>query len=238
VTQSHGSKTGSQLLAGHDCQAAAGEREQEALLWLVGFWRRVFCCPEYYNSISAGMFPCIRYKRRVLWGGRMYRNWLLVTALLIAIYSIIIFLHHVVESYRTRDFSSKVPGLSLMFLVKNQQDIIEGIIRTVFAATGKYPVEVMIVDAGSVDQTAKIITHLKGIFPELRFLNTGKDGGVPKKISNLCHGEIIYFFDLTVPVNYGLMSRTVESVLNGSRASLYRTRVLYKNGTKGRCTRS
>ena len=53
-----------------------------------------------------------------------------------------------------------------------------------------------------------------------------------KRILNLCHGNIVYSFDLTSSINYGLMAKTIDSILiSANAASLYRARVLSRNNT-------
>lgn len=174
----------------------------------------------------------------------MYRGWLILTALLIAIYCLLYFFRQVAVC-KKNEYGSPLPVLSLIFLVKNQQEIIEGIIRKVFAGPGFQSgapnsrlVEVIVVDIGSADQTRPVLERLVRGFPGLRVIFTGAEQGNFRKMHHLCRGQIIYSFDLTGPINFGLMSRTIDSILDGTRTSLYRTRVLYKNETTGRCTSS
>jgi len=167
----------------------------------------------------------------------MYRGWIVTTALLIAIYCLMIYIRRVVVCNKT-EYGSKIPVLSLLLLVKNQQDIIEGLIRELYAIPGCWSTEVIVVDCGSVDETRPILERLAGSFQNFKVVGVSEEPGMLKKVYRLCRGDIIYCFDLTGAINYNLMARTIHSILNGSRASLYRTRVLYKNETPGRCNHS
>ncbi len=162
----------------------------------------------------------------------MYRGWFITTALLIAIYCLLVFIRKVVICKQTE--YENMPELSLLFLVKNQQNTIEGLVRGVFAGAYPKPAEVVAIDLGSVDQTRLIFEYLAKEYDNFRYLAC-EELRVSKRVFNVCRGHIIYCFDLTSPINYNLMSKTIQSILNGSGSSLYRTKVLYKNETMGRC---
>lgn len=159
----------------------------------------------------------------------MYPAWLVVTALLIAIYCTLVLIRKSFICVRKQD-CRKLPKISLLFLVRNQEDTIEGLIRRVFADTYAQSVELIAVDTGSVDQTRMILERLAAKFEMIQFISSGEVQGISRKIRNLCHGNTIYCFDLTSSINYSLMAHTIDSILIGSKVcSLYRTRVLYKN---------
>jgi len=157
----------------------------------------------------------------------MYPGWLIGTALLIAIYCLIIFLRKTAAGLNRR-CSSLTPKISLLFLVKNQEDSIEGLVRRVFADACDQSVELIVVDTGSLDSTVKILELMVKRF-EFKFFPIGEVPSISRKIRNLCHGNLIYCFDLTSSINYGLMANTIDSILVGSKVgSLYRTRILYR----------
>ncbi len=165
----------------------------------------------------------------------MYRGWFIATALLIAIYCLLVFIRRVVVCKQTG--RADLPEISLLFLVKNQQNIIEGLVRSIFSGTYAKQPEIIAIDFGSVDQTKKIFQCLAKEYNYFRYLAC-EELKLSNTVFNLCRGRVIYCFDLTSPINYGLMTKTINSILNGSRSSLYRTRVLYKNETTGRCNHS
>lgn len=158
----------------------------------------------------------------------MSLGWLIATALLIAIYCLLFYIRKVITCKKT-EYDESSPGITLLFLVKNQQDIIEGLVRTAFTDACIQSVDVIAVDLGSVDQTRLILERLSGSLHHFRFLALCEESGVSKKIYRLCRGQVIYCFDLTGHINYSLMARAIHSILNGSRACLYRTKVLYKS---------
>ena len=63
----------------------------------------------------------------------MYPGWLLGTALLIAIYCLFIYIYRVVACLDKRKNSS-LQKISLIFLVKNQETTIEGLVSRGFAS--------------------------------------------------------------------------------------------------------
>lgn len=157
----------------------------------------------------------------------MYLGWLAVTALVIASCCLVVFVGRVMAC-KKQTRRTDLPGMTLVFLVRNQENVIEGLIRDVYADTCVKPLEVVIADLGSVDQTQMILERLVKIFPGFYCL-TGKDEPETlKRVYDLCQGSTIYCFDLTKSINYSLMSRTIHSILMGSRTCLYRTKVMYK----------
>ncbi|MHB9095214.1 MAG: glycosyltransferase family 2 protein [Eubacteriales bacterium] len=162
----------------------------------------------------------------------MFRALVVSTALLIAIYCLTIFIRQIVVC-KTTEYSECLPVLSLLFLVKNQQDIIEGLVRSAFTEA-RVPVEVIAVDMGSADQTGIILELLSGHFQSFSYLLSGDEQEILNKVYDLCRGNTIYCFDLTTPVNYNLISRTINSIFNGSKVNLYRTKVLYMKKDSGR----
>ena len=165
----------------------------------------------------------------------MYLGWLIiVTALLIVIYCLTIYIRTVVTYKKTGD--KKEVYKTMVLMVKNQESLLEGLIREIFSSGSL--VEVIVFDFKSVDRTRLILERLARDFPQFRFFaGSEEDKGIYKKLIELCYGNIIYCFDLTSSVNYGSILKSVHSVVRGSNESLYRTRVLYKNKTQGRCTK-
>lgn len=154
----------------------------------------------------------------------MYPGWLIVTALLIAIYCLLIFLHRVVSSMDPQH--QAFPELSLMFLVKNQEETIEGLIRRVFADVRSQSIELIVVDTGSVDGTKLILERLVNKFEELKVIPLCEGQGFSRKLQSLCQGKRIYCFDLTSAINYRMMVNTIDSILIDSKiSSLYRAKV-------------
>ncbi len=167
----------------------------------------------------------------------MYLGWLIgATVLLIVIYCFTIYTRTVVmckKSGNRKGFQKT----SLVLTVRNQEEIIEGLIREIFAYGYLIPLEVMVFDFGSVDRTGLILERLARDYPGLRFFACcGEENGIRKRVMDLCQSDVIYCFDLTSSVNYSLIIKAVESILGGTKMSLYRTTVLRKNKTQGRCT--
>lgn len=154
----------------------------------------------------------------------MYRESMIATALLIAICCLAVFIRQIIICKKVV-FNKGYPVLSLVFLVKNQQDVIEGLVRQALGES-VFTAEVIALDQGSVDQTKMILERLSGQFQTLCLISGSE---AFERVYDLCRGDTIYCIDLTNPINYELMSRTIHSILNGSRSSLYRTKVLYKN---------
>ncbi|MBU7008223.1 hypothetical protein [Phosphitispora fastidiosa] len=167
----------------------------------------------------------------------MHLGWLIgATVLLIVIYCFTIYTRTVVMCKKSGN-SKGFQKTSLVLMVRNQEGIIEGLVREIFAYGYLIPIEVVVFDFGSADKTGLILERLARDYPGLRFFACcGEEKGVPKKVMDLCHSDIVYCFNLTSSVNYSLIIRTVESILGGTKMSLYRTTVLYKNKTQGRCT--
>ena len=157
----------------------------------------------------------------------MYLGWLVVAALLIASCCFVVFVRRVL-AYKKQIWSLGLPVMTMVFLVRNQEDIIEGLIRDVYADTCITPIEVVVMDLGSDDQTRMILERLVENFPGFYCLISKDEPETLKRVYDLCHGSTIYFFDLTKSINYGLMSRTIHSILRGSKTCLYRTKVMYK----------
>lgn len=158
----------------------------------------------------------------------MYPGWLIGTALLIVIYCLLIFIYRTVACIVKQE---GVPEISLLFLVKNQENTIEGLVRRIFAAAYSQPVEVIAIDAGSTDKTRMILERLAAKSCMLKFVPSS-EVQLSKRMQNLCHGNIVYYFDLTSSINYNLMAKTLDSILINSKVtSLYRARVLSRNDT-------
>ncbi len=166
----------------------------------------------------------------------MFRNWLVVTTLLISIGTLTVFIRQVIICSKNKP-GDLLPRCSFVFLVKNQQNIIEGLIRKAFADVYAHFLEVIAVDFGSVDQTKLILERLTKEFPNFRFLASSEEQGISKRMYSLCHGDAIYCFDLRSSINYNLMARTIHSILHGSRASLYRTKIRQLNTSRKRLNR-
>lgn len=163
----------------------------------------------------------------------MYPAWLVVTALLVAIYCVVLMVRRSIICVNRQNSQSK-PKISILFLVRNQDDTVEGLIRRVFAEAYDQPVEIIVVDTGSADKTKMILERLAARYEMLKFVPFGEVQGISRMIRNLCHGNIIYCIDLTSSISYSLMANTIDSILIGSKvSSLYRTRVLYKNDACG-----
>lgn len=157
----------------------------------------------------------------------MYLGWLVLAALIIALYCLMIFVRRVL-AHKSATWSANLPGITMVFLVRNQENIIEGLIRQVYADTCRIPVEVVAVDLGSVDQTRMILERLSKSFQGFYCLVSQDEPETLKRVYDLCQGSTIFCFDLTNSINYSLMTRTIHSILNGSRSCLYRTKVMYK----------
>lgn len=167
----------------------------------------------------------------------MYREFLIIAALLVAICFLVTFIRQVVACNKTAH-GKCFPGDTLVFFVKDQQDTIEGLVRQVSVEAWAAPVQVIAVDFGSIDQTKMILDRISAHFLYFNCMDSNEHPVILKKVYDLCLGSTIYCFDLRHPINYNLMSKTIHSILNGSRASLYRTKVLYKNEPVGQSNHS
>lgn len=141
----------------------------------------------------------------------MYRDCLVGTALMIAIYCLVYFISKTAVFAKTN--VDQIPKLSLLFLVKNQQDVIEGLIRKAFAETYSQNVEIVAIDFGSTDQTKLILQRLADNVSILRFVQLS-EGQINSTIAlSFCRGKKIYCFDLTRSINYGLMIQMIHTVV-------------------------
>ncbi len=83
---------------------------------------------------------------------------------LFAVYGMLSLIISAIESITKRK-NIKNPGVKLVILLKNQQDTVEGVIRTILAAETSRDIvsdgKLYIVDMGSQDETLKILKKLK-----------------------------------------------------------------------------
>lgn len=139
----------------------------------------------------------------------------------ILIYSAFKMIQHLLKE------ESKTPIVSIVLIVKNQEQIIEGILREIYACSCKRCVKVYVIDKNSEDQTKNIIERLKRRYPQLCEVED-KNPSIDKEPLNLSREEYIYYMDLTTPVNYRLLLKTIQGITGGTDTCLYRTRFMGK----------
>ena len=138
--------------------------------------------------------------------------WALICGL--ALYGLILFFWQLARWLCARPPAS--PYLSLLFVVRDQAAIIEGLVRELLAIyqTSLPPFDLVIVDVGSSDETVEILKRLNknNAFTFIR----GGCGEQPLEIGlHACRGEMISYFNLTGQVNPRLVSRLARRLLKG-----------------------
>jgi len=109
------------------------------------------------------------------------------------------------------------PYLSLLFVVRNQAAIIEGLIREILAAynTSRSHFDLVVVDNSSSDDTPEILRRLDK-HNAFTFIECHSPDGQPLETGlHACRGEMVCYFSLAGQVNPRLVARLVRRLLKG-----------------------
>ncbi len=108
------------------------------------------------------------------------------------------------------------PYLSLLFVVRDQAAIIEGLVREILAIyqTSLPPFDLVVVDDGSGDETPEILKRLSKNNAFI-FIKGGPDVQPMEIGLHACRGEVISYFNLTGQVNPRLVNRLARRLLRG-----------------------
>lgn len=113
-------------------------------------------------------------------------------------------------------------NVSILLLVRNKGDKIEGLLRTIARVArsprpGLLPPDLVVVDHHSSDDTPRIVERLVPEIPGLQLVRLGDlaRGGRPACEVGLfaCHSRIVLVLDLLGPVAAPLAARAVEQML-------------------------
>ncbi|MDU4961105.1 MAG: glycosyltransferase [Sporomusaceae bacterium] len=91
-----------------------------------------------------------------------------------------------------------LPGVSFLFIVKNMEQEIEQLIRSVLREMegGSLVCEAVVVDAGSDDLTPRILAYLAGESPLLKVVHLPQEERPVGKALPICEGEAVYVYDM------------------------------------------
>lgn len=108
------------------------------------------------------------------------------------------------------------PYLSLLFVVRNQAAVIEGLVREILAIynTSLPHFDLVIVDDGSSDETPQILRRLNKN-NAFTFIERKPDEKPLKLGLQACRGGVISYFNLTGQVNPRLVVRLARRLLRG-----------------------
>jgi hypothetical protein len=108
------------------------------------------------------------------------------------------------------------PYLSLLFVVRDQAAIMEGLVREILAIyqTSLPPFDLVIVDEGSSDETPEILRRLNKN-NAFTFIESSPDEQSLEIGLHACRGEVISYFNLTGQVNPRLVGRLARRLLQG-----------------------
>lgn len=124
---------------------------------------------------------------------------------------------------RQRNMHQKsLPNLSLLLLVRDQEDVIEGYMRQVLLACSSYPVvDLVVVDCQSTDATAEILERLCGSRCSANFVrwcDAAQQSPVDLGLQ-LCRGELVWCFQLE-QLTFGRLNKALQSYLNGAYVAI------------------
>lgn len=110
--------------------------------------------------------------------------------------------------------------LSILVIVQDQEQQIEGLIRTLAARAPSYPAagtaaEVVVVDAGSHDHTPLIVERLCRIYNGLRYIRAGTRNPWEAGLQ-LCAGGVALLVDARGTVPLATVLRNVSGLLGGA----------------------
>jgi glycosyltransferase involved in cell wall biosynthesis len=114
------------------------------------------------------------------------------------------------------------PFVSVALIVKNQEALIEGLLRNLLPLSagehGGLPYEVLVVDAGSTDDTPLIVERLARRNEEIRFFRMGEVGESGQSASELAlflsRSRVVVFLDLQGQVEIQSILRVMEYLLS------------------------
>lgn len=151
----------------------------------------------------------------------MYSDWLLGIFLFIALLCLFCYFGIIIKKRKKHKHSDY--KISLVFIIKNQEEIIEGIIRKAFKYTHYRQLEIIAADFGSQDQTKIILEQLSLKYPDLKIVE------IKGKLLPQCNGKIMYYMDLTAIVEYRKIINSIRSIMAGKINGIYKTKVMIKN---------
>ncbi|MDI3535252.1 MAG: hypothetical protein PWQ82_1617 [Thermosediminibacterales bacterium] len=139
-----------------------------------------------------------------------------------AMYGLFSILYSVACYLLKKSRNIKTPQMGIIILVKDQENFIEGIIRSVACRGFRYGAEdnllsIVVVDVYSKDQTPQIMQRLAEEYPVLTFLQMAK---LSKDISpveaglSLCNGEVIWLLDLRGRISPKRAEEIIDYLVN------------------------
>ncbi|MEG6612740.1 hypothetical protein V6C42_07775 [Pseudoclostridium thermosuccinogenes] len=110
-----------------------------------------------------------------------------VVVSVLAIYGAITLASQIINSIRCGKYR-KNPGIKLILAVKNQEDVIEGIIRGIYRAglleKAMCSGHLTVLDMGSKDDTVKILMKLKKYYQDFDIAEAGDINAILESFSN------------------------------------------------------
>jgi cellulose synthase/poly-beta-1,6-N-acetylglucosamine synthase-like glycosyltransferase len=136
---------------------------------------------------------------------------------LLALYGLILLTCQIARLFRSRAGAS--PYASLLFIVRNQAPVIEGLVRNIlsFYHTLIPSFELIVVDDASSDETPQILQRLSRVAPfQFIWMEEHCPGGKPLEVGlRACRGEVICYFHLTGEVHPRLITRLAARLIKG-----------------------
>lgn len=120
------------------------------------------------------------------------------------------------------------PSLSIIVPVYNEEEGLVSLINGVFDVLSEDPdfLELVLVDDGSVDRTAALISEFAAREPRIRMLKHGRNRGLGAAIRTgleAAEGDLILYTDADLPFDFKLIPRLLEMAGSDSVIAGYRT---------------
>lgn len=125
-----------------------------------------------------------------------------------------------IGSERTMNFST-FPALTVVVPVYNEASIIQTSVRRLCDALTSPHVEIIVVDDGSIDTTAKLLQELEKEYPSLRAVYNHKHRGkgfALKTAIQHASKDIVCFLDCDLPVPLETLPFLIHEVVDGADA--------------------
>jgi cellulose synthase/poly-beta-1,6-N-acetylglucosamine synthase-like glycosyltransferase len=149
-----------------------------------GFWR----------FVSSAAFPMGRTAAEFFWAFMIFATVVTVvrTLLVVALAS----RHH----WRTpaepdAAFAARAPAVSVLIAAYNEGRVIENTLRSVVNTDYPGPLEFIVVDDGSTDDTAEVVRQFTTSHPNVRLVrqaNAGKSAALTNAIAHASHGVLVF----------------------------------------------